>query len=199
MKRKLLTAFAGLLVIGLSWVGCKTTRAGYEGPDYEVIANHGEVEIRRYQAMIGAATPMAPKDGGGRDSGFGRLFRFIDGDNAREEKIAMTSPVFVETDREANESAMIFLMPQKTIAAGVPEPRGDAVRIQSIKGGTFAALRFRGYRSKESQITALKDLREAIAKAGLESVGFPFFAYYDPPWIPEALRRNEVLWRLADE
>ncbi len=200
MKRNVLLTLGILLLVALAWLGWKTSRAGYEGPDYEIVASHGDVEIRRYEDMIGAATGMGGATGneGERNSGFGRLFRYITGANEREEKIAMTSPVFVETDNQAREGTMIFLMPRQTIEAGVPAPSGEAVSVRPIDGGLFAALRFHGYRSKESQRAALTEIRETVTAAGLEPVGEPFFAFYDPPWIPEFLRRNEVLVRVEE-
>lgn len=201
MKSKrslLLSVIGGLLVLGLSWAGCKTSRAGYEGPEYEVTKNYGEVEIRRYEKMVGVATSMAPQKSGDRNSGFGRLFRYITGANEREEKIAMTSPVFIESDDEASENAMLFLMPKEIIEAGVPTPSNEAVNIKPMDGGTFAVLRFKGHKSKDAQRAALTKLRETIETEKLTTVGDPIFAYYDPPWTPELLRRNEVLLRVKD-
>lgn len=199
MRKKLFLVSAAILGTSLSWAGCKMSRAGYEGPAYRVIASHGEVEIRRYGKMTGAVTGMAPKKSSARNSEFGRLFRFIDGGNEREEKIAMTSPVFMETDDKGKETSMIFLMPEKTVTTGVPKPSDNKVSVQPIPGGDFAVLRFTGYRSNEAQSQAIETLRQVIAKAGLKTRGAPLFAYYDPPWIPEALRRNEVIWRVAEE
>ena len=190
--------FLGLtLVLVLSWAGTKASRAGYEGPAYEVVSKSGKFEIRRYEAMVGAATDMARTSGQQRDRGFGRLFRYITGDNATEEKIAMTSPVFVETDNQANEEAMIFVMPKKTVDAGVPEPANSAVRVERMSGGHFAVLRFKGSQSKVAQKSALESLRETLREKGLRSQGEPVYAYYDPPWTPEFLRRNEVMLRLT--
>lgn len=190
--------FAGLaLVVFLFWAGTKASRAGYEGPAYEVVSKSGKFEIRRYESMVGAATDMAQTSGKQRDRGFGRLFRYITGDNATEEKIAMTSPVFVETDNEANEEAMIFVMPQETVEGGVPKPANAAVRVERMSGGNFAVLRFKGSNSREAQQKALESLRESIREKGLQSRGEPVYAYYDPPWTPEFLRRNEVMLRVT--
>lgn len=196
-KRRLLPALMLAILLGLSWAGCKTTRAGVESPDYEVMRRAGPVEVRRYPAMTGVATATGGEGEQGRNSGFGRLFRYISGENEREEKIAMTSPVLVETDGTARETRMVFLMPAKVAGKGAPSPRAETVQLQTYAGGEFAALRFKGYRSAEARETALADLKRHLEEAGLAILGEPFFAYYDPPWIPEALRRNEVLARVS--
>lgn len=197
MKKRLLLIFGALLIVGFSWIGCKASRAGYEGPEYTVISKSGKVEIRRYEDMVGAVTPTAKDNQSGRNSGFGRLFRYITGENEEKTKIAMTSPVFMASDDEAKELSMMFVMPKETVESGVPKPSSEAVSVTTTQGGDFAVLRFKGHRSQEAQKEALATLRESITKQGLKSVGDPIFAYYDPPWIPEFARRNEVLIRVA--
>jgi hypothetical protein len=197
MKKRLLLIFGALLLVGFSWIGCKASRAGYEGPDYAVISKSGKVEIRRYEDMVGAVTPTAKDNQSGRNSGFARLFRYITGENEGKTKIAMTSPVFMASDDDANELSMMFVMPKETVKSGVPKPSSGAVSVTTTKGGDFAVLRFKGHRSQEAQKEALASLRESITKQGLKSVGDPIFAYYDPPWIPEFARRNEVLLRIT--
>lgn len=193
-----LTALLGLLILSaVIWLGVKSSRAGVETAPYELLRREGDFELRRYPAMTGAATALAEEAGAGRNAGFGRLFRYLSGGNGREEKIAMTSPVFVETDGTAREKAMIFVMPRATASAGAPAPASPDVTVKTLPGGDFASLRFQGHRSKEAQRRALAGLRERIAAEGLRASGEPVFAYYDPPWIPEGLRRNEVLLRVA--
>lgn len=197
MKRPILLLTGIAVFIFVIWAGARSTRAGVESPDYRVLTRDGDFEVRRYDEMIGAATAMQAAGESGRNSGFGRLFRFISGGNEREEKIAMTSPVFVETDDKGDEKAMIFVMPKATVAAGVPDPSAAEVTVKTMKAGDFAALRFKGYRSREAQQQARTALMEKVAAAGLQPQGEPVFAYYDPPWIPESLRRNEVLVRVT--
>jgi hypothetical protein len=45
----------------------------------------------------------------------------------------------------------------------------------------------------------LAELRKAVEEAGLEIVGEPRFARFDPPWIPWFLRHNEVVLPVADQ
>jgi len=44
----------------------------------------------------------------------------------------------------------------------------------------------------------LSALRSAVSTAGLEVVGPPRFARFDPPWTPWFLRHNEVVLPVAD-
>ena len=76
-------------------------------------------------------------------------------------------------------------------------PESESVSLRTVKGGKYAALRFKGHRSEEKQKQAIADLKRKMAEKGLKGSGAPMFAYYDPPWTPEFLRRNEVLIKLA--
>ncbi|MEO0414501.1 MAG: heme-binding protein [Verrucomicrobiota bacterium] len=120
----------------------------------------------------------------------------MSGENATGEKIAMTTPVFMPSSSTGDAQSMQFVLPEKVATAGAPAPNGRQVDLTQMNNGTYAALRFKGYRKVSQQKAALKQLREAIAEAGLKEQGQPIFAYYDPPWTPEAMRRNEVLIRV---
>ena len=172
-------------------VACKASRAGYESPDYNVSKKDGKFEIREYAAMTVATAKM---DGRDKDNGngFNKLFKYISGKNDANQKIAMTTPVFIDEQQDE----MQFILPKKVAEKGAPAAEGTPVKIKSMKGGKFAALRFQGYRSESAADEAASELRAWMDKNGLASVGEPFFAYYDPPWTPEKLRRNEVLIRL---
>ena len=93
LKVILLLAALGV-VVALLVAGCKATRAGYESAPYKVVRKAGEFEVRDYPGLTIVETPMAA---GGSDGGFNRLFRFITGSNTADQKIAMTTPVFMNS------------------------------------------------------------------------------------------------------
>ncbi len=177
-----------LIALPMTWVGCQATRAGYESPKYSVVENDSsEFEIRRYPAMEVVATKSGDNSGG--DGSFMRLFRYIDKGNEAEQKIAMTTPVLM------SEGKMHFVVPTAVAADGTPAPANDAVVVETIPAGIFATMRFA--KREEAQASA-RTLMESLKKAGKNTEGKPIFAYYDPPWTPAMLRRNEVLIRLAE-
>ena len=139
-------------------------------------------------AMTLASTPM--EDGRGNSS-FGRLFRFIAGHNAKGGKIPMTAPVLI--DSSPNRRAMSFIMPESVVSEGVPSPSEDGVRLVRFEPRRIAALRFEGARTGENEKRAVEKLTRWLDARGLARKGEPVFAYYDPPWTPPFLRRNEVL------
>ena len=185
---------SALLVAGVSlaiW-GCKTSRSGYESAPYSVVLSNGDYELRDYPELEIVQTQMPDSGANGGNAGFGKLFRYISGNNKSQESIAMTTPVFISPEPRA----MAFVLPAKSSPEQAPAPLDSSLSLKKIPAGRFAVLRFSGARSaaKESQSLAL--LRTWIAEKGLVAVESPVFGYFDPPWTPSFLRRNEVMLRL---
>lgn len=178
-----------LVVIGgaLFWL-VANSRAATETPAYTLLRADGAFELRDYPALTLATTPMRER---ARNDGFGRLFRYIAGRNKTQAKIAMTAPVLI--DRSEDAASMSFILPKETVASGAPAPAGDDVKLAKVRATRFAALRFPGGQSTENEQAALEKLRAWLREQKLDATGTPRFAYYDPPWTPTALRRNEVL------
>lgn len=176
--------------------------AAIETPAYDSIEKDGLFEIRKYESIQVVTAPMEGMDK--RNESFGKLFKYISGDNAGAEKIAMTSPVFMDEkgfgkDAEGKTGTMSFVIPSKVVEAGAPAPKEDGMALTTIKGGTFAILRFKGWSQTDQREKALEKLRELIAARKLTTIGDPVFAFYDPPWKPEFMRRNEAWQRVAEK
>lgn len=182
-----LGTFAGLLTIG-----CTTVRGGYESAPYQVVRTSGKFELRDYPALTVAETPM---DRGGitSDGSFNRLFRFITGGNQTGQKIAMTTPVFMSGG--ATNTTMAFVMPAEMKAGEVPKPSDGSVIVRELPAGRFAVLSYSGGRNAENEAESLERLRAWTKKEGLKELSMPVYGYFDPPWTPAFLRRNEVMLR----
>lgn len=156
-----------------------------ETPAYTVLTRDGAFEVRDYPALTVVRTESG-------DGDFMRLFRYISGGNEEGRKIAMTAPVLVS--QSGDRPGMSFILPREITAA--PDPTDRAVRSDEIPAGRFAVYRYSGGRNESNERQARDQLLGWIEARGLEVSDQPFYGYYDPPWIPPFLRRNEVLWRL---
>ena len=159
-----------------------------ETPDYKVLVEDGAFEVREYPPLTLVRTASGEGD-------FMRLFRYISGGNESEQKIAMTAPVLMK--HEGDKTGMSFIVPKEVAAKAVPVPKDSAVMMDNLPAGQFAVYRFSGGRNEKNEQEALGELRAWIGKKGLEVTGEPLFGYYDPPWIPPFMRRNEVMLRLV--
>ena len=189
VRRIAIISFAVLfLLLGVAFV--TTSRAGYETASYKVEKKEGSFEIRKYAAHKVASTSSS--------GGFGTLFRYISGENKEKQKIAMTTPVFMPASGDGKQREMQFVVPADVAELGAPAPTASNVKIKTMPGGRYAALRFSGQLNAKTQKKKLDQLRAKLKEKGLKSIGSPIFAGYDPPWTPGPLRRNEVLFRLAN-
>lgn len=190
-KGSILNLTAVLLVAGgIFWLA-RTSRAATETPSYKLIRADGKFEIRAYQPLKVAATSM---EGANMNGSFMRLFRFIAGRNAKSQKIAMTSPVLIDSAPEKR--TMSFIMPNEMAETGVPQPSAGNVALRALEAGRFATFRFSGGRNARNEAKAVAQLQAWLSAQQLSGKGAPVFAYYDPPWTPLFLRRNEVMIRL---
>ncbi|MFZ4595167.1 MAG: SOUL family heme-binding protein [Verrucomicrobiaceae bacterium] len=178
-----------LLLGGCAWF-YNNSRANTETPNYKVTQTDGAFELREYPDLKLAKTGMVSD----ADGSFMRLFGYISGKNEREEKIAMTTPVFI--DRSTGAGSMSFIVPKAVEAKGAPKPKADAVKVEAWKGGKLAVHRFDGSARGKNEAEAVQKLRAWCSDQKLTTEGEPVFAYYDPPWTPSFLRRSEVMIRV---
>lgn len=172
---------------------------------YEVTGTAGEVEFRRYPAMV-----LATVEENGDDRGFRRLYAFITGHNRGRRDLPMTAPVVssveipmtapvissvqvpMTTPVISGPGTMSFVMPAGLSRAGVPEPSDPAVRIEEVPAREVAVVRFSGRAHEKDVEDATARLVTALAKAGVKTRGRPFLMRYNAPLTPGFLRRNEV-------
>ena len=190
---KRLAMLAGLgTLVGFIATGCGTVRGGYETAPYKVVCASGKFELRDYPSLTVVETPMA-RGGSGSDGSFSRLFRFIAGGNESKQKIAMTTPVLM-SGSETN-ATMSFVMPAKMKTGQVPRPADGTVAVRELPAGRFAVLRYSGGRSAKNEAESVERLRAWLKAERLQERSPPVYGYFDPPWTPGFLRRNEVMVR----
>ena len=181
------------IALGLGWYGWKmTSRDGYESAEYKVIQSDGSFEIREYPDLM-LVTTVSEFNSQGNDGSFGRLFKYISGENESSSKVSMTTPVFMKPESEDSDGQMGFVLPSKVAESSIPNPSDESVEIERRDGGKFAVLRFPGQMNEKTKMLMEEKLRVWIEAESLTGSGKIEFAGYDPPWTPGPFRRNEVL------
>jgi len=196
--------------------------AASDEAEYTVVEQDGAFELRQYPPMLAAETLVTGADFDDAGSvAFGRLFRYISGNNRSQAKIAMTSPVVqAENGSGADEGEKIamtapviqqagkpgnpaggyrvaFMVPAGYTRETVPEPLDPNVRIVATPARLVASLRFSGWMSEELHQKKEQALRAELVTRKLVVAGEPITAQYDAPFIPGPFRRNEVLIPVA--
>ena len=162
---------------------------------YALVESDGSMEIRDYPALtVAEVTRTGTRDQAVR-SGFGPLARYIFARERQGEKIAMTAPVTQVSD--GNSWTIQFIMPSGYSLQNLPRPTGTDVRLREIPPARRAAIRFSGWGSDGLFREKDAALREWLQGKGVEVTGTPVFAYYNDPFTPGFLRRNEILYDLT--
>lgn len=204
-KKRMIYFSLSVAVVAVLYFGWKlTARGAYESAEYTVLESDGSFEIREYPTLMMVTTDMQFEPQG-NDGSFRRLFGYISGANDAEQKVAMTTPVFmqpnaaqpnVEPNAGQPMGQMGFVIPRKVVEEQIPEPSLNSVQIRERVGGRFAVVRFKGRLNSDTFARAEARLRSWLKSQGLRGVAEVESAGYDPPWTPGPLRRNEVLIRL---
>jgi len=88
-----------------------------------------------------------------------------------------------------------FVMAQGLTLAQIPKPDDPAIRMRETPSARYAVPRYSGL-AGDATIEAKTAEFIAILKVRHIEDDPPLFAFYDPPWTPSFLRRNEILIRL---
>ena len=203
MFKKMVYLIVAVVICGAVFMGWKlTSRSAYESAEYTVLETDSQIELRAYPDLMLVTTAMGPRTQGD-DGSFGRLFRYISGGNKDKQKVAMTTPVFMEPQKESEQPGTLgrmgFVIPKHVAQKSIPSPTSDKVEVTQRRGGTFAVIRFSGRNDLDVCQQQQKVLESWIEQRGLTSSGESEIAGYDPPWTPGPLRRNEILIRVVTQ
>lgn len=220
-KRYWILGAAGTLSAGAVAAGAIANDV--EQPEYTVVTQAEAIEIRQYPAMIVAQTTVSGDRRRAMNGGFRIIADYIFGNNTSKSEIAMTSPVTQQsgekiamtspvTQQASEKIAMTspvtqseqdgawtirFIMPAEYTMETLPMPNNDAVTLLEIPGKRVAAIRFSGRGGMAALEQYTSELRAYLDKNGLEAAAEPTYAFYDGPWVPGPLRRNEVMIELT--
>ncbi len=131
-------------------------------------------------------------------------------EKSSSEKIAMTAPVTMEKLAGNTSSAgstvgvspnagteemyrVHFVMPAQYTMDTLPKPINTNVTLRKVAAQKMAVIRFSGFSTDEKVRVKTEELTSWIEKQGLQIIGKPQFARYDPPMMPPFLRRSEVM------
>jgi effector-binding domain-containing protein len=178
-------------------------------PDFTIEKQQGAIEFRRYAPMVVAEVETTGDREAAINAGFRLLADFIFGNNAPNEKIAMTVPV---TQRSGENIAMTapvtqqasdgkwhvrFVMPKQYTKDSLPKPNNPKVKIIAESERRFVVIRFSGSSGSSNIAKHQAELDAFIKASNLTVTGPPVIAFYNPPWTIPIFKRNEVMYEIA--
>jgi hypothetical protein len=198
--------YTGAILLAIGIVTAAGDAMSIELLAYRTIERDGRFELRLIAPHVVAETLVDGDFERVGNEGFRRLVAYIGGANRTQARIAMTAPVVQESASEeiamtapvAQEKVgdryrITFLMPSKYTLETLPQPTDPRIRLRAEPVRSVAAIRYTGFWSRSRYDDHERRLREWIQRRGLEPIGEPVWARYDPPFTPWFLRRNEVL------
>ncbi len=203
-KRNPVAAIMALFAVFLFAALASSPAMAVEEPPYVATRTDGDFEIRDYAPMVVAEVVVPSTSRYPANDGFRPLANYIFGDNSPGAKIAMTAPVAVErgtriamtapVQRERDDAGWVvrFIMPAGSRLDTMPKPNDPAVRLRAQPARRLAVVRFSGMATRDSSSAKEQALRAWMTRAGLQPAGEAIYAYYNPPWTPGFMRRNEV-------
>ena len=182
-----------------------------EEPEYTILNQVDDFELRRYDSQIVAQTWVTGGQKQAGNKGFRILADYIFGNNTapsgESSKISMTTPVKMQP--QASTSAKIamtapvalqenegkwrvrFVMPSQYTMQTLPKPNNSEVSIIEVPAKTYGVIKFSGLVGEEKVAIKTAQLKEWMQN--LNIVGAPEMARYNPPWTLPFMRRNEIM------
>lgn len=199
-ERNLLIGIGVAGLIGAGLIAPGRARSKAEQPSYDVLDRlDGGVVIRRYGPRLFAETRVPAFDG--TDRAFRRLASYIFGGNrddaGKSQKIPMTVPVEVGPCATGTPQTMRFFLPARFSKSTAPTPDNPEVQLVEQAAETVAVIRFSGSGKGEAAAKMRAKLLDALAQSPWAPDGDPVMYFYDAPWVPLPLRRNEIAVRVA--
>ncbi len=188
-----------------------------EEPDYAVLSQVENFELRRYEEQLVAQTWVSGDQDAASREGFKILADYIFGNNTApsggSSKISMTAPVTMQPDNkkdngESQKIAMIapvslqedegkwrvqFTMPSQYTMQTLPKPNNPNIMIVEVPAKTYGVIKFSGLAGSKKVANKTDELISWMQENKLMIIGTPELARYNPPWTLPFMRRNEVM------
>ena len=187
IQMKIFTTF--LIAISLVLMyrqGYSINKIDKKNNQYTVIKKIDNIEIRKYNKLIFAS--YTPESLSERNNSFRNVAGYIFGENDKNEKIAMTSPVVVKFH---NKNEMAFIMPEKYSMSNLPNPLNEKIDVYYEKKSVKAVIQYSGYSNEKIEIKKINELKKKL-KSNKISHGNDFeLLVYNSPF-DFINRRNEI-------
>jgi hypothetical protein len=160
---------------------------------YVVKKKYKQFEIRSYETTLFTSVKLSTKDYKKSSSkGFSILAGYIFGNNERNEKIAMTSPVSMSLE---DSMTMMFMVPKKFSKDMLPKPNQSGIEFKEEPAKIVAAISFSGWANDTNIEEYKQHLKAALDAEGIKYTNQFYFLGYNAPY--EIFnRKNEVIVEL---
>jgi len=193
MKILLIILGVILAIIVIVQVFAFSGRKNIESYSYQVVKKYKYFEIRNYEASLFTTVKLSSK--GYKNTsrkGFSILAGYIFGDNDKNKKIAMTSPVAMSLEDSVT---MMFMVPREFDKKTLPKPNQPQINFVEEPAKKIAAISFTGWANDEKIAKYQEKLKLVLETENISYTNQFYFFGYNPPY--EIFnRKNEVIVEL---
>lgn len=221
MKKIMYWLTGVLLLLLAAWVVTALVINRVKEPAFTTLARAGAITVRQYQPYIVAKVDVSGERRAAASQGFRLIADYIFGNNRSrqqdgKEKIAMTAPVIQESFGDSKKIAMTapviqesmmggasmadkgdwtvqFVMPQEYTLQTLPQPNNPAVKLVSVPAKKWLVIRYSGSWNTAAMNKQWGYLQDYIKNNNIKTAGAPRTAFYNAPFTPPFLRRNEIM------
>jgi len=199
--KKLISTFTSVFLAGCGIFGIRTTK----DPNYQVLNDYGQIQIRQYPALVAAETEVFADYKTGSSQAFQRLAGYIFGDNQKQQKISMTTPIIQKQQAETMAMTalviqqksgtawlMAFVLPKNYSISTTSHPLDTSVSIKELPGKKVAVIQYSGSLSEQAIEEKSATLKSWLSNQNYKVMSPLHFDAYDPRWTLPFLRRNEI-------
>jgi len=177
-----------ILLILVSILALNSQTMAYEEANYEVVKENQKYEIRKYPDRLVIETNSI------KGNGFRKLFNYISGNNEKNQEIKMTVPVTQEIKN--GNMTMQFYLPSKFNKDNAPKPSNSEIKVLTIEGGYYAAIKYSGRSSDKNFLKNKNILEKELKQDNIIILSPPIRASYNSPFTLPMLKRNEVMYKI---
>lgn len=208
MKTKSIVLLAAGVAVIVA-VAARAATSDTEQPDYRTLSSEGDIEIREYEPMIVAQATVVGERSKAMNDGFRIIADYIFGNNLSSQEVAMTAPVTQQASEKIAMTAPVtqqasasdtpnswqvrFIMPSEYTMDTLPQPKNMAVTLLEVPAKRVAAIRYSGNAQESDVVEHREKLMAFLTDNNLTAANDPTYAFYDAPWTPGFMRRNEVM------
>ena len=204
MVKKIAYIVVGIFGLVLAWMGASVlTERGVQEPSYVLEKATDGYEIRLYEPYLVAEVEVPASTEDPLGVGYRTLSKYIRGANQGKRKIDMTIPVLKQEQigekipmNKPGVTKVAFVLPKGFTLETAPLPENQDIRIREIPARRVAVIIFSGYATNTLMDEKRMELTSLLARDGVKLLGAFLMAYYNPPWTPPFMRRNEVMFAI---
>ncbi|MBC7427741.1 MAG: heme-binding protein [Bacteriovorax sp.] len=160
---------------------------------YDVLKTESGIEVRCYRPQTQARVTASGEYKDAQKEAFNVLAEYIFGENKKNEKIQMTTPVLLKEISKTKEWTMTFILPPHFSISSAPKPNDKRISLHELPVHLVASISYPGINTPEKIAEYTEVLKKWLKKRPWYiPLGDLQSAQFDGPLTIPFFRKNEI-------